>query len=81
MATKLNIPVTFIMPRAAMDSAQDQMLRGEDGIRRLTESLSNVDSEHAEAEPPKGLTIRSAAKLLRILLQSQDKSQGLGFRV
>ena len=49
MATKLEVPVTFVMPDTAMHSAQEQMLQGEVGMRRITEALCNADSENAEA--------------------------------
>ena len=39
-ASRLNIPVCFVMPESSAASVQEQIDRGKDGIREMTESIS-----------------------------------------
>eukprot|EP00439_Symbiodinium_sp_Y106_P078214 s482_g17.t1 len=49
VASSLDIPVTFVMPEAAGASLQDQIMRGEVGIAKITSSISMLDVARAEA--------------------------------
>jgi len=52
MARSLDIPVTFAMPESSNQSLQEQISRGDLGIREITESLSSIDVQHAKAWDP-----------------------------
>ena len=49
VASKLKIPVVFVMPERATNLLHEQIDRGRQGIRAVTQSVSSVDSERAEA--------------------------------
>ena len=49
VASSLDIPVTFVMPEAAGASLQEQIMRGEVGITKITSSISMLDVAKAEA--------------------------------
>ncbi|CAE7228005.1 unnamed protein product [Symbiodinium pilosum] len=49
VASKLNVPVVFVMPELATNLLHEQIDRGRQGIRTLTLSVSRVDSESAVA--------------------------------
>ena len=49
VASKLEIPVQFVMPESAASSLQQTIRRGDAGIEQITESLSAVDSQKAQA--------------------------------
>ena len=49
VASKLGIPVTFIMPDEAVNSLKDTVETGKAGIMDISRSLREVDAEHARA--------------------------------
>ncbi|OLQ05553.1 hypothetical protein AK812_SmicGene11235 [Symbiodinium microadriaticum] len=49
VASSIDIPVTFVMPEAAGASLQEQIMRGEVGITKITSSISMLDVAKAEA--------------------------------
>ena len=49
VASKLQIPVTFIMPEDSAISLRETVEHGKAGIEQITGSLSTVDTEHAKA--------------------------------
>ncbi|CAE7756274.1 BGLU42, partial [Symbiodinium pilosum] len=49
VASKLDIPVQFVMPASSALSLQQTIRRGDAGIEQITESLSAVDSQKAKA--------------------------------
>ena len=49
IASKLEIPVIFVMPETSASLLQQQISRGDAGIREVMTSVSRVDSEGAEA--------------------------------
>ena len=49
VASKLDIPVQFVMPESSALSLQQTIRRGDAGIEQITESLSAVDSQKAKA--------------------------------
>ena len=49
VASKLEIPVQFVMPESSALSLQQTIRRGDAGIEQISESLSAVDSQQAKA--------------------------------
>ncbi|CAE7896763.1 BGLU42 [Symbiodinium necroappetens] len=52
VASKLQIPVTFIMPEDSAISLRETVEHGKTGIAHITGSLRAVDAEHAKAWKP-----------------------------
>ena len=52
VASKIHIPVTFTMPAAATEHLYQQVHLGKTGIEEITRSLSEVDSQQANAWKP-----------------------------
>ena len=49
VASKLDIPVQFAMPKTSASSLQQTIRHGDSGIEEITQSLTAVDSEQAKA--------------------------------
>jgi len=52
MSIQLKVPVTMVLPRNAASELMEEFNKGKDGIVRVSDSLTTVDSESAEAYSP-----------------------------
>jgi len=52
ISIKLNVPVTMVLPREASQGLLDEIEQGKEGIMRVKNSLTRVDSASAEAFAP-----------------------------